>query len=95
MASVSPAGITPLALEGDWLIDWAGAQRWLFSNAPAEHIRQLASDVGGHATLFRCDDDDDDIFHPLPAGLLALHQRLKAALDPQAVFNPGRMYRDV
>ncbi len=92
--SVPPAS-PPLALEGDWLIDWAGAQRWLFSNEPATHIRQLARDVGGHATLFRSDGDNDDVFHPLPAGLLALHQRLKAALDPHAVFNPGRMYRDV
>jgi glycolate oxidase FAD binding subunit len=92
--SVPPAS-PPLALQGDWLIDWGGAQRWLFSNDPAEHIRQLASDVGGHATLFRHNSDNYEVFHPLPAGLLALHRRLKAALDPHAVFNPGRMYRDV
>jgi FAD/FMN-containing dehydrogenase len=27
--------------------------------------------------------------------LLALHRRLKAALDPHAIFNPGRMYKGV
>ncbi len=82
-----------LRLQGDWLIDWGGAQRWLFSDESAVRIRQLASDIGGHAMLFRHDNDSDDIFHPLTDGLLALHQRLKAALDPQAIFNPGRMYK--
>lgn len=92
--SVPPAS-PPLALQGDWLIDWGGAQRWLFSDESAVRIRQLASDVGGHAMLFRHDNDIDEVFHPLPDGLLALHQRLKAALDPQAIFNPGRMYKGV
>jgi len=92
--SVPPAS-PPLALQGDWLIDWGGAQRWLYSDEPAARIRQLASDVGGHALLFRHDDDVDEVFHPLPDGLLALHQRLKAALDPHAIFNPGRMYKGI
>ena len=92
--SVPPAS-PPLALQGDWLIDWGGAQRWLFSDESAVRIRQLASDIGGHAMLFRHDNDIDEVFQPLPDGLLALHQRLKAALDPQAIFNPGRMYKSV
>jgi len=92
--SVPPAA-PPLALQGDWFIDWGGAQRWLFSDEPTERIRQLASDVGGHAMLFRHNDDSDDIFHPLTDGLMALHQRLKAAIDPHAVFNPGRMYKHI
>jgi len=92
--SVPPAS-PPLALQGDWLIDWGGAQRWLFSDEPADRIRQLTTEVGGHAMLFRHAPDTDNVFHPLPAGLLALHQRLKTALDPQAIFNPGRMYKGV
>ena len=90
-----PPSSPPLALQGDWLIDWGGAQRWLYSDEPAARIRQLASDVGGHAMLFRHHDDVDEVFHPLPDGLLALHQRLKAALDPHAIFNPGRMYKGI
>jgi FAD/FMN-containing dehydrogenase len=27
--------------------------------------------------------------------LLALHQRVKAALDPAGIFNPGRMYAEL
>lgn len=89
-----PPATPPLALPGHWLIDWAGAQRWLFSDADAGHIRKLAAELGGHATLFRNADTDADVFQPLPAGLFALHKRLKAALDPAGVLNPGRLYKD-
>ncbi|VAW71519.1 Glycolate dehydrogenase, FAD-binding subunit GlcE [hydrothermal vent metagenome] len=93
--SVPPAAPPLAALQGDWLLDWGGAQRWLYSDEPAARIRQLTSEAGGHATLFRHYGDGDDVFHPLPAGLLALHQRLKAALDPHYIFNPGRQYKNI
>jgi len=35
-----------------------------------------------------------DIFHPLPAPLLALHRRIKRAFDPAGIFNPGRLHAD-
>ncbi len=92
--SVPPA-TPPLALDGDWLIEWGGAQRWLHSDATAERIRGIAAEVGGHATLFRGADDNCEAFHPLPAPLLALHQRLKKSFDPAGILNPGRMYRDL
>lgn len=91
--SVPPA-TPPLALEGDWLIDWGGAQRWLFSDEPADRVRQRCAEIGGHATAFRNSGDITDVFHPLPAALMALHRRLKTALDPQGLFNPGRLYAD-
>ncbi len=31
-------------------------------------------------------------FHPLASATLKIHQRLKAELDPQGVFNPSKMY---
>ena len=44
----------PIPAVGDVLAwDWAGAQVWLRSDAPAETIWQAAASVGGHATLFR------------------------------------------
>ena len=33
--SVAPA-TAPLALDGEWLMDWGGAQRWLATDLPAE-----------------------------------------------------------
>lgn len=74
--------------------DWAGAQVWLRSDAPAAAIWDAAAAAGGHATLFRGPKDGDcEVFQPLAPSLLALHQRLKAAFDPAGALNPGRMYR--
>jgi glycolate oxidase FAD binding subunit len=89
--SVPPAS-EALAVEGESLLDWGGAQRWLRSDMPAEQIRSAVMAAGGHATLFRGGDRDGDIFQPLPAGLLALHRRLKQSFDPKGILNPGHMY---
>jgi glycolate oxidase FAD binding subunit len=58
-------------------------------------VRKLAAELGGHATLFRRRTAQDDVFQPLPAALFALHKRVKAALDPAGIFNPGRLYKDL
>ena len=79
-------------ISGDWLIDWAGGQRWLVSQDANDRIRASAVAAGGHATLFRGADPADAVFTPLPASLFKIHQRLKGAFDPAGVFNPGRMY---
>jgi glycolate oxidase FAD binding subunit len=76
--------------------DWAGAQGWLSTDLEPERMWRAAAEAGGHATLFRPGDAGaDEVFQPLPASMLALHQRLKAALDPAGVLNPGRMYREL
>jgi glycolate oxidase FAD binding subunit len=72
--------------------DWAGSLIWLRSNAPAASVWEAAAGVGGHATLFRGARPGDEVFQPLAPAMLALHQRLKAALDPSWVLNPGRLY---
>jgi glycolate oxidase FAD binding subunit len=79
-------------LPGSAIRDWAGAEIWLESDAPAERIRKLAAEAGGHATLYRGAAPGDEVFTPLSPALFALHKRLKAAFDPAGVFNPGRMY---
>ncbi|MDR5734571.1 glycolate oxidase subunit GlcE [Caballeronia sp. LZ025] len=85
---------TPLMeLPGAALLDWAGAQRWLKSDARATDIRAIASAAGGHATCFAAHRDAEP-FHPLPAPLMRLHEQLKARLDPHRIFNPGRMYAE-
>jgi glycolate oxidase FAD binding subunit len=87
-----PATAAHLALDGRWLWDWAGAQRWLISPEPAEKIRAAAAAAGGHATLFRGAQEGDEVFTPLPRALFELHRRIKAAFDPTGILNPGRMY---
>ena len=90
-----PAGTRPLKIDGTWLYDWGGAQRWLSSDISAGQIRQAASNAGGHATLFRGGDRDSDVFHPLPPALFRLHKNLKESFDPAGILNPGRMYTDL
>ena len=83
-------------LDGEQLIEWGGALRWLHANERADtaRIREWAGGHGGHATLFRAADKDAGVFHPLGDTLHALHRRLKAAFDPAGVLNTGRLYPD-
>jgi glycolate oxidase FAD binding subunit len=81
-----------VALVGDMFCDWGGAQRWIATSAPAADIRAAAAAVGGHATAFYGPTVSRDVFAPLSPAMFALHQRLKAALDPAGILNPGRLY---
>jgi glycolate oxidase FAD binding subunit len=82
----------PLALPGTQLVEWGGALRWLKSGADPATIRAAAKAAGGHATRFRGGDRSAGTFHPLSAGLMKLHRRLKHTFDPAGILNPGRMY---
>lgn len=88
-----PPATGPLVLNSDCLLDWGGAQRWYCTDLPAAQIRELTAKAGGHATLFR-GDGNDARFHPLAPALALMQSRIKQALDPNGVFNPGRMNRD-
>ncbi|HEX5637412.1 MAG TPA: glycolate oxidase subunit GlcE [Gammaproteobacteria bacterium] len=92
---VSLASNAPvLDLAGEWFYDWGGAQRWLRTELPANEVRAKVEQVGGHATLIRGDVNTEK-FHPLPAGLMKVHRKLKQAFDPYGIFNRGRLYRDI
>ena len=92
---LSLPGNSPLMpLPGAVLIDWAGAQRWLKSNAPASDIRQIAEAAGGHATCF-APSTERECFTPLPEPLFRYQRQLKLRLDPGRNLNPGRMYVDI
>ncbi|MFC7517764.1 glycolate oxidase subunit GlcE [Herbaspirillum sp. GCM10030257] len=89
-----PSVTPPLALEGEHLVEWGGAQRWLRTELPADAIRSAAEQVGGHATLFRGGDKSLGVFHPLAPAVGKIHRHLKNAFDPSGIFNPGRMYTE-
>jgi glycolate oxidase FAD binding subunit len=89
--------VPPADLGGEQLIEWGGALRWLATPAdtPSAPIRAWAAASGGHATLFRARHKRAGAFAPLDATMLALHQRLKSAFDPQRILNRGRLYPEV
>ncbi|MGA8864628.1 MAG: glycolate oxidase subunit GlcE [Gallionella sp.] len=96
---VKPA-TPPLEIAGSWLLDWGGAQRWLYSEEDAEAIRHRVAGIGGHVTVFRRGAQTEEtsqpqIFQPLSGPLLAIHQRLKAGFDPKTLFNRGRFYENL
>ena len=91
-----PSTAAPVALPGAQLIEWAGALRWLKTDATPELIRQRAQALGGHATLFRADAkmrQQVGVFTPLDPTIAAISRHIKAQFDPHDIFNRGRMYR--
>ena len=94
-----PSGAPPLPLPGEQLIEWGGAQRWLWAPASAAvALRELAQTVGGHATLFRASaahadvDKAAGINTPLDAVQQRIQQQLQKQFDPKGVFATGRMH---
>ncbi|HUX89207.1 MAG TPA: glycolate oxidase subunit GlcE [Gallionellaceae bacterium] len=90
-----PSTAASVGETGAQLIEWGGALRWLATDASPEAIRQAATVLGGHATLFRSAAPVVEPFQPLSAPLLEIHKRLKQRFDPHHIFNPGRMFPEL
>lgn len=88
-----PATAAMPDIGGDWIVDWGGAQRWLLSEAPAATVHRVATAAGGHATLYRYTEQQQQL-PALPPALLNLQQQLKRAFDPACIFNPGLLYTE-
>ncbi|WP_455205378.1 glycolate oxidase subunit GlcE [Kaarinaea lacus] len=91
LASNSPI----LNINGKYLYEWNGAQRWLISEDSNDKIRKEVTRHGGHAVCFRQHKKQEDVFQPLDTDLLDIHRQLKMAFDPDSIFNPGRMYAEI
>ena len=87
-----PQTAPALALPGEQLVEWAGAQRWVCTSAAAGPIREAAAALGGHATRFMAPDRSAATFAPLSAPLERYHRALKMAFDPDRIFNIGCLY---
>lgn len=88
--STAPASIPEFFGEGSHLVDWGGAQHWIFSDKAVVEMQKLAEVHSGHATLFR--GEKGSKFHPLPGPVRKLHENLKQVFDPERILNPGRLY---
>ena len=91
-----PAHSPQLPAAGRALIEWGGSLRWLPGPQDGTALRALAARLGGHAMSYRATvKPPEGPFQPLSAAMLALHRRLKAAFDPQGIFNRGRLHPDL
>ncbi|MFL6815963.1 MAG: FAD-binding protein [Bradyrhizobium sp.] len=86
---------------GDVIYDWGGGLIWAAlppkPDAQVALVRQRVNAVGGHAMLVRASDElrrNVDVFHPQPAGLAALSERVRQSFDPKNILNRGRMSRN-
>jgi glycolate oxidase FAD binding subunit len=94
---ISTAQTAPvLDLPYPTLVEWHGAQRWLWAPLhDGARIRAAAQQAGGSAALFIAAqailDSATDRFDALKPPLDRIHRKLKAEFDPAGIFNPGRM----
>ena len=66
---------------------------WKVSN---NDLFEKARRLGGHATRYKLNArPSGEIFQPLQAGMLAIHKRIKHALDPINILNPARLYKEL
>ena len=89
------------AMPARWYYDWGGGLVWLACEASGDAgAAMIRAALGGrgHATLVRAPVEIRaviDVFEPMGEPLRRLTAGIKASLDPDGVFNPGRIYAGV
>ena len=79
-------------------LDWGGGLVWVVGPATAQAhaaVEAAAQAAGGAWTLMRAAEPLRAAVHvipPEPEPLAGITRRVKAALDPHSILNPGRMY---
>jgi glycolate oxidase FAD binding subunit len=79
-------------VDGEWLTEWGGAQRWCATSDTAATVLAACRRAGGHASGTR---GAVPMFPPLAAATLRYHARLKQVFDPARILNRGRMYAEL
>jgi len=88
-------------LGGRGFLDWGGGLVWVAGPATAEahaSVTEAARAAGGTWMLLRAPEPLRavvDVVPPEPPPVARITQRVKAALDPHGILNPGRIYAGV
>ena len=92
-----PDAAGPLPLAGEWLYEWAGAQRWLKTTESSHAVFAAAAAAGGHAMRYATapDAEHEPAFQPLSGAMQRLQSRVRDSFDPQRLFNRGRFHPEL
>ncbi len=92
------AGVLRALPDMSGFLDWGGGLVWLSGEADeATHraVEAATRAAGGVWTLMKAPDslrNAVDVVPPEPAPLAAITRRVKEAMDPRGILNPGRIY---
>jgi glycolate oxidase FAD binding subunit len=96
--SAGPGVLAALADSHAGFLDWGGGLVWLAgpaTQAAHDAVAAAARAAGGVWSVLRGDDGlraAIDVVPPEAPALAAITRRVKAAMDPAGIFNPGRLY---
>ena len=92
-----PEFTQPMDLDGEWLLDWAGAQRFVKTESHCDEIFAAAAKANGHATCYsqKQVDESTPLFQPLTGAMLMLQKRVRNSFDEKRLFNPGRFHPEL
>jgi glycolate oxidase FAD binding subunit len=79
-------------IDGEWLTEWGGAQRWCATDAEPSQVLIACRKAGGHASGRR---GAMPMFPMLDSASMRYHARLKHVFDPARILNRGRMYTEL
>lgn len=78
--------------DANWLLDWRGARRWLAKRCDRDSLADSVGDAGGEIWQLRGAGAGAEVFPARSEAYRRTLLQLKHALDPDAIFNPGRLY---
>ncbi len=74
------------------LLEWGGALRWIRQDSDLAGMEAQWQSQGGQVNLYRHGDRSGEVYGTLQPPLAALHRQIKLAVDPERIFNQGRLY---